>query len=420
MVGPECIKPFVLDPDPLVAAHACEYFAKGFVRDPEVLPMVLRSAEQKPAENRLHLFAMAAALPVSDPAVDLILEWLARKIDHIAEYRLNRMLMGAPVEVLDARAEDLRHAPGVKAEVFERLTQRREFATMAGEELWSRLRRFARQSDATAQYVGEIDQGYADDLVETLARHAVPDDDTLCRLLADTHDDGSWLEIFLVDLAGHRRVACAVPALVAKYTIDTDYLLERTTEALVRINDPEAASLVHRAFPTASWTYRLFSSSVLGRIRHPAAEDALLDLMAQREDSEEQTWLALSLCHLYSERGVDAVVRLIHDGYDQMYCSLEEELLGILPVLGIKLPEMATWRREIQEAERERARRCAERDAIAKRARVVPRHDKLSARPLPAPRSETAPGPPDRVGRNDPCPCGSGRKFKHCCMRKHS
>ncbi len=23
-----------------------------------------------------------------------------------------------------------------------------------------------------------------------------------------------------------------------------------------------------------------------------------------------------------------------------------------------------------------------------------------------------------RVGRNDPCPCNSGRKYKHCCMRK--
>lgn len=22
---------------------------------------------------------------------------------------------------------------------------------------------------------------------------------------------------------------------------------------------------------------------------------------------------------------------------------------------------------------------------------------------------------PPKVGRNDPCPCGSGRKFKHCC-----
>jgi hypothetical protein len=26
--------------------------------------------------------------------------------------------------------------------------------------------------------------------------------------------------------------------------------------------------------------------------------------------------------------------------------------------------------------------------------------------------------PARRVGRNDLCPCGSGRKYKHCCMRK--
>jgi len=24
-----------------------------------------------------------------------------------------------------------------------------------------------------------------------------------------------------------------------------------------------------------------------------------------------------------------------------------------------------------------------------------------------------------KVGRNDPCPCGSGLKYKHCCSRKH-
>ena len=23
-----------------------------------------------------------------------------------------------------------------------------------------------------------------------------------------------------------------------------------------------------------------------------------------------------------------------------------------------------------------------------------------------------------RVGRNDPCPCGSGKKYKHCCGRE--
>ncbi|MDT8335833.1 MAG: SEC-C metal-binding domain-containing protein, partial [Desulfurivibrionaceae bacterium] len=24
----------------------------------------------------------------------------------------------------------------------------------------------------------------------------------------------------------------------------------------------------------------------------------------------------------------------------------------------------------------------------------------------------------DRVGRNDPCPCGSGKKHKKCCLRR--
>ncbi|MBA7557648.1 hypothetical protein ES705_50412 [subsurface metagenome] len=23
-----------------------------------------------------------------------------------------------------------------------------------------------------------------------------------------------------------------------------------------------------------------------------------------------------------------------------------------------------------------------------------------------------------KIGRNDPCPCGSGKKYKHCCLKK--
>ena len=26
-----------------------------------------------------------------------------------------------------------------------------------------------------------------------------------------------------------------------------------------------------------------------------------------------------------------------------------------------------------------------------------------------------APAPKAKVGRNEPCPCGSGKKYKHCC-----
>ncbi|RKZ25637.1 hypothetical protein DRQ29_06015, partial [bacterium] len=24
-----------------------------------------------------------------------------------------------------------------------------------------------------------------------------------------------------------------------------------------------------------------------------------------------------------------------------------------------------------------------------------------------------------KIGRNDPCPCGSGKKYKNCCGKKH-
>ncbi len=37
-----------------------------------------------------------------------------------------------------------------------------------------------------------------------------------------------------------------------------------------------------------------------------------------------------------------------------------------------------------------------------------------SLRPVPAPRPAAA-VTPGKVGRNDPCPCGSGKKYKHCC-----
>lgn len=37
-----------------------------------------------------------------------------------------------------------------------------------------------------------------------------------------------------------------------------------------------------------------------------------------------------------------------------------------------------------------------------------------SVREGPAPFKSAAP----KAGRNDPCPCGSGKKFKHCCLAK--
>lgn len=37
--------------------------------------------------------------------------------------------------------------------------------------------------------------------------------------------------------------------------------------------------------------------------------------------------------------------------------------------------------------------------------------------PQPKPTAPPASAPARKIGRNEPCPCGSGRKYKHCCGR---
>lgn len=62
---------------------------------------------------------------------------------------------------------------------------------------------------------------------------------------------------------------------------------------------------------------------------------------------------------------------------------------------------------------------------LAERRRVLRalyRHNHAKVGPVPATAAADPFVPPARatarIGRNDPCPCGSGRKYKKCCMDK--
>ena len=51
-----------------------------------------------------------------------------------------------------------------------------------------------------------------------------------------------------------------------------------------------------------------------------------------------------------------------------------------------------------------------EREAVVKDAKAVSGKDE-NVKKKPVVKSE------QKVGRNDPCPCGSGKKYKNCCGR---
>ncbi len=426
VLTPDRIKPFLVHEDRYIRRAATDYFADSWSRDPDLIPLILDACERYGDQQNPRLLSSLDRLLLTGNALDRVLDHLARAEDDDAIYQLNRVIAHAPGDLLAARHSEILAHPKLLREIVPRIKLRRDLAGWTGQELWDELQAYARRSEDKKD-TGGIDHGYVGALVDALARHDVPDDETICRLLRSLEPEEGWLEIFLIDLAGTRRIPEAVPALIGKFHIDTDYLLERSKVALARIGDPEAVRLIRAAYPAAPGHFKHYTSGIFGEIKHEESEQAILALLEVESDPTFRTILCVGLSDLFSERGIEVVRGEIASGYDTWYSSLEEHLLPVAEVLGVELPEADSWRRQRAEEDERRAARLAElaeldRRLKASKARGIDPFARLGTNvpaakgPVPAVaapirRAET------RVGRNDPCPCGSGKKSKRCCGR---
>jgi hypothetical protein len=429
MLTHDRVKPYLLHADRTLRSYAIDYLADCYSPDPELLPMFLRTFEQFPGldgyswEGVYH----ARNFTVAEEALAIILDKLQHAFDEELIDALCGFLGGAPLALLSAHAQELRALKRLGAPFFERFERRQTLAKLGGEELWRQLGAFADVCEE--DFLGDIDWDRADDLVEALAPHHLPDEDALCRLLAD-EPDNYWLEIFLVRLAGLRRCRPALPLINEKLGGEGDFLNEAIADALVRINDPHAATLIRQTYPAMDFGYRVYAGDVLGRLKHAEAEEAALALLEGDDEPSSRACLGLALCELGSERGIAKVRQVIEEGYDRSMANLQEDLLTVATVLGVTVPEADAWRREMAQEESRRQRifqRSAQKLAQLQRgnrlladaqARSDSRKAKygqpaLKLRPAPVAATTTA-----RVGRNERCPCGSGKKFKQCCLKR--
>ena len=428
MLSAEEVKPLLLHEDSPVRDMAVDYFRDSWSQDPTLVPMILEACRRYGVSENDHGLIACGRLVLTDAALDSVLQMLAEARDAEMAWRLHRIISHVPVEVLLRRESALLDVPNLPDEVLKRLNRRKDFSGWPAVKLWQELQDFAERSK-DQHYVGEIDHAYADDLIEALGPHDEPDTATVFDRLRSFGDDGGWLETFLVDLVGERRLHAAIPLLIDRLRIDADYLRERVMEAIAKIGDPEAVRLIRTIFPTEPWHVKNFASGTMGKIRHPAAEEAILELLEIEEDPGIRTMLCTELCEMFSQRGVEVVRRQIHSGYDRMIVCLEDYLLPVAHVLGIELPEADAWRAEREETERRQAERRAELDELGRRyqamkARGIDPFAKLAEKPKSPSKPRTLPEAAEplrlerpKVGRNDPCPCGSGKKFKKCCGR---
>jgi uncharacterized protein len=91
----------------------------------------------------------------------------------------------------------------------------------------------------------------------------------------------------------------------------------------------------------------------------------------------------------------------------------EEMTLLLMPILVYGSEKGWEFLKDMSESEQENLR-----DNIVPSVRAIHawwQERREREMPVHAPVRRSSPD----VGRNDPCPCGSGKKYKHCCLRSH-
>ncbi len=428
MIGSATLKPFLLHQDKEVRAFVAEFFDDMRPDDPALMPLVLEGCERYSDVENLRVLVHAKHFPLEK--VETLFGFgdrLNKAKDPNVIFHLNAIISHAPVPMLEKHLEALSATGRASQTTLARFHRRRGFAARTAEELWQDLLDFAEESEGI-EYGSQIDHGYLDDLIEALARHDTPAVETIRQHMDSPEAQEGWLEAFLVDLAGERRLAGLVPDLVARLRSDSDYLHDCVIFALGPIGSPEAVPLIRELFSDEDSSVRLYACGALQRIKHGDSEAAMLALLENERDGTVRTDLCFGLCKLFSRRGVDVVRREIRAGYDTTLVCLEDELLVVAEVLGLSLPEAPTWRsRQSKEEHRRKLREArwrqffgpppsAEAEEAESGEADVPSFAGDIARRLAELEPAITAAP--HVGRNDPCPCGSGKKFKKCCARK--
>ncbi len=403
MLSDRYLKPYLLHERIVVRNEVTKYFADFQSQDVDLLPLVLQACDRYGYEGSSLSLSLASKFVVTEKALLHLTERLNEQHTFENLVRLNHILEETPLPLVQQYETLLRQTKYIAEPTWHRFDQRMSLSEKMPEELFSLLQEYSKECDY--EYINEVDYRYVEDVLDRLAETDYPSEEHVCSLLRSPSIEGTYLEFFLIDLSGKRRLKSAIPALIEKYKLDEDVLLDQVTKALARIRDPLPVQLVCQEYPEQDWNYKNFTSGMLGKIKCEASEFACLELLATEDNALFHTFLCMSLCELFSARGIDAVREEIHHGYDVTITDLEEQLIVVSDVTGVDFLEKGQW---LNEKEKRDERR---KQAMQSKFQF-PSAPKLKRQP---PR-RSAKGK-QKIGRNEPCPCGSGKKYKKCCGR---
>jgi hypothetical protein len=433
------IKEAILHPDIEIRDRAASYFGKAFSSDLTIMPLVIKAVETYARQNDAYrLIGASRDLQQSEDTIAWVIDELNEescdKYENYA-YNLSMVLVDADPTLLLPRESDILEARHFFAALRTPLTERLRMLSWDEAACWQKLEEFCEEGK-DKRYTIDVNVGYAKRIVEALARYGQECEPKVRELLAVKLDNYNnhpmkWLEPLVVRLAGQAQLESTIPILIAKLHEDAEFLNEECAEALTRIGTPAVLNAIAEVFPTAEQHFRIYGTNPLEHIHSDLAVETCLKLLKQEKDELIRRELANSLLYQFAQEGIEIARQLlVGRELDFEDKGLRNCLLETCTLMGERFPEYDEWLATEKTEKEEHWKKVKQLEGDPKGLMLFAL-EKLTGKkapdmPMAKPSLPSAsrlalphkPAPRQKIGRNDPCPCKSGKKFKNCCMRK--
>ncbi|OAT81637.1 hypothetical protein A6P54_12760 [Bacillus sp. MKU004] len=386
----EKVEPHLLNEDPIVRKSAARILENTTLPTEETLFTVLKAIDRegdiKPSDS---LLPRVSFLPMSEKGFVEILNRVEALPDN--DTRLvfyMRFIKKAESELLVKYKERITRFFGEEelAEIVKMPGRSRDELMLEFDEVVEALEK---------DWHNQTYYDYGKRIIKELVNKGGLDVEEIEKGIKDSMSEDGFLTYrgtLLLYMAGEMKMDTFIPRMVDFFRNEEegDVALNEVAEVLISIGTAEVVREIEKVALIDS-TY-FFSIKVLESIKTQEAERALLRLFAKSTDLSQKTILAEALSQHLSVESIPLVEKLVEEGYDETMLTLEDSLYTNCIINKIEHPKLEMWKNHI-EAENDRQR---------------------SLGPLPPLKQPAAKDV--KVGRNDPCPCGSGKKYKKCCL----
>jgi len=437
------IKEAILHPDPDLRSRAVHYFSKSYSQDPSIMPLVIQAVEKYGIEEATGILVASRVLPQTEATVAWVIQQLRSQqpkvepdedsdweedwdSDTDESTTLEEILLNADCALLEPRREELLTSPAVSEHVRHSTEARLEMYSWDLERCWQEFEMLSVNEKVPDE---ETEWSYVDAFIPIMGRFGKAVEDKTLALLSQTVDPtkpcATMREILAVQLAGWARLESAIPHLVTKLYRNDEFLNEDCSQALTQIGTDAVVEALAVAYPHGEFMFRICAIDAIGDIHTDLSVKQRVQWLVGEEDPELVDSLLYSLVDSFASEAIDAVrQQKEHHPAEYQDHGIISRLMQNCLLSGDRFPEYEAWL-EQSNREREKERIAAEQYRESLKNPVIPPRswsspeESWQSDPLP-PRQAPFEKTQKKVGRNDPCPCGSGKKFKNCCLKKSS